>query len=1504
MAASDATYRNTKILHIVFAVSSVVMLLAILAMFADDYYRPWKVEQRLFTDVQEQMAIRAALAAAPSEERIADIEKDEKALQDEKKKLAEDKAKLEKSLGDLPARKAKAESQQQTVKASFDSVTSLYNQAVEQHEKGADSPEARRYLAQVQSLEEQLHQVTVEVQKNQAEYDQAARAAGIPDLEAKVANLEKKYKANLADFDRFLKLVSQKHWGAAETFRTLPIVDSFNSPTRIQQYTLSDLPIDYNFKFVTRYDRCTTCHLGMEMAAYDAASLAKLAEDPGRDKDLYSRYMGAKKVLETRIAAGITGLPNPTDIRPSQIPPDQLTSGRIKQFAAHPRLDLFVDANSPHPAEKFGCTICHSGQGSATNFFDASHSPNDARMHEDWHKEYEWHSNHMWDYPMLPNRFVESSCLKCHHEVTDLVHDGSKVEAPKLVKGYNLIRDLGCFGCHEIAGIKSGREIGPDLRLEPDPPLVALSPTDRAKALSDPLNPPGEMRRVGPSLQRLAEKTDEEWVRQWVKSPRGFRESTKMPHFYLQPNNRPDVLPDEQRKFPDTEIHAIAHYLLTKSKQNVDELKKFHSEKPEARQADAAQAARLNTEIAEAQKRLADPKVKDADKIKADVAAWQTELESVQQKMKHRDEELAIAAPVSRRDIPRAGDAKRGRMLFQERGCLACHSHDATATPGEPVDGKTIPPIDGDATFGPDLSRVALKLKPQNGTAEDARRWLITWLLDPTVHSPRTFMPNTQLAPAQAADIAAWLLSQRPEWKLADAEKVGDSDSKTLQEMAQLYLKKVLTFSEIREVLETKKGFTVGRLKQFAKDADEWELGGDVTGKKDDEIIPIDDGKLQMYVGKKAITNMGCFGCHNIPGFEKAKPIGTALNEWGKKDADRLAYEDAEKYVEHHYHVVPLLNDPKDPSKPAADFKVADGKKPYEKYFADMLDHHHRTREGFLHLKLMDPRSFDYGEIKTWDDRLRMPQFKFARPRRNANESREEYEARTVHEEAEAREAVMTFILGLVAEPVPSRFVNAPSGDKLNEVKGRKILDKFNCYGCHIVRPGSLEFKPGNYARFEAHPSVYKHELPYSQDDYYHPEDFAWAGRDQGTPDRVTIHGVNPPIEVKFEEEEEPSKDVKIWLMQAFRFHQSGQKDGNLRDIPAGSTLFVSPEMVTNSVPQYGGRFTEQIVQYLQKKDRENFAGAAKLGYAYAAAPPTLINEGEKTQPDWLYKFLLNPHELRPLTVLRMPKFSLSPDDAQALVNYFGAADKTQNVGIGLTYPYVPIPQQQESYLLQRTAEYIARLKSENQYEARKKDLQPFWESALSARKGEAEKKLQEAEDRLKAAAEAAKPDAQKQRDEAKKLAGQLADKVAKKDLSDFIQQWENREAYLADASRLVAHGNICLTCHNAAGHPAKENKGPNLENVAERIRPDYAERWVTDPMRFLHYVSIMPINFKSTAKENQDAFVGTSADQIQAVRDFLMLYPQVRDWPILQARPILGLTPAAPAAPGAPAAK
>src|SRR5690242_371699 len=65
MAASDQTYRHQKLLDIVFAVSGILMLLSIVGMFAQDYFREFKVEQRRFRDVEAAMAERSLLDVLP-----------------------------------------------------------------------------------------------------------------------------------------------------------------------------------------------------------------------------------------------------------------------------------------------------------------------------------------------------------------------------------------------------------------------------------------------------------------------------------------------------------------------------------------------------------------------------------------------------------------------------------------------------------------------------------------------------------------------------------------------------------------------------------------------------------------------------------------------------------------------------------------------------------------------------------------------------------------------------------------------------------------------------------------------------------------------------------------------------------------------------------------------------------------------------------------------------------------------------------------------------------------------------------------------------------------------------------------------------------------------------------------------------------------------------------------------------------------------------------------------
>ena len=310
----------------------------------------------------------------------------------------------------------------------------------------------------------------------------------------------------------------------------IPILDAFNSPLKIDNLWTKNLTIpNGSFGEVTRFDRCTTCHKAIDKTAPGSAvnplyedlrvvellmptpdqrpvaeegeeqptlqsvygisvageglidsddvairhilpnSLAALAQntnsgEPGglRVGDVLS-YVRDSKVLSTREAERYL-LEDVEFGAPVRI---RVTRGLPQPYSSHPRLDLFVGSLSPHQVAVFGCSVCHEGQGSATDFKFVSHTPDSAEQQERWTKDYGWFNNHHWIYPMLPSRFAESSCLKCHHDVVELqvASQFDEPPAPTLTHGYELIKTYGCFGCHEINGYN-----GPDNRLGPDMP--------------------------------------------------------------------------------------------------------------------------------------------------------------------------------------------------------------------------------------------------------------------------------------------------------------------------------------------------------------------------------------------------------------------------------------------------------------------------------------------------------------------------------------------------------------------------------------------------------------------------------------------------------------------------------------------------------------------------------------------------------------------------------------------------------------------------------------------------------------------------------------------------------------------------------------------------------------------------------------------------------------------------------------------------------------------------
>ncbi|HZZ82226.1 MAG TPA: c-type cytochrome [Gemmataceae bacterium] len=1534
MAATDKPFRDQRLLDIVFAVSNILMLLSVFWMLWQDYAREYKVEMREFRKVEVGVAQAGALDAvndASLEKEFTDklatlkaakekLEKDEN-----QNKLKEARA----NLASLKPKQERTEAAYQAVKADVDSITSFLYIA----EENGDSELAKKYRAQLIELNKNLG--TAQAERDKVVDEMKVQRFVLDDIEGSYTKAAGDFKKVNDKVDTQVKLAIAKRWTFADTVRALPVIDGFASPVKIQQYTINDVPIDYNFKYVTRFDRCTTCHLGIDRPAYSREKLEALAKEDnnfmekGREKaiKLYDARVG--KTSEGQDAKGnpvldredIAKVPNPHDITPVDVK-SVLTPSRITEFAAHPRLDLFVGSNSKHPAEKFGCSSCHYGQGSGTSFLDASHSPNSSKTREEWHKDKGWEPAHMWDYPMLPHRFVESSCIKCHHEVTDLISTDNRVEAPKLIKGYNLIKEYGCFGCHEISGWKGPNRVGPDLRLEPTPPLEDLLPIEKVRAENDTDNRPGNMRKVGPALSRVSEKVSQSWMEKWIRSPSSFRPDTKMPHYYGLSNNREDELPKEQKTFPDTEIASIAHFLMHTSKTYVQNADKQHAadkkdpraaSKDETRLLELLNVPRLNTE-------------------------QQSEVKAIKARMKYRKEvKLVDLAPKHK------GDAAKGRLLFTERGCLACHTHQGTQTT-QGSGALLAPGVHSEAAFGPDLSQVAEKL---GGNTPEARRWLIQWILNPHVHSPRSRMPVTHLSPDEAADVAAWILTQPAgdslgsDWKTLAVKQPSKEE---LQALAKVYLTRMLSDRDMEAFL---KGMNDEQLAKYRKDpkssssvTEEWRLIlGDIA--EDEKALVFDDVRsedaLKFYLGKKAVGRLGCYACHDIPGFETAKSIGVGLNDWGKKPADRLAFEDIKNFYEKHYYGVDSLSD-KDVKK--------DGKEPYEKFYAEaLLDHHAPQRLGYLNQKIRDPRSYDFNRIRAWDDRSRMPKFTLGRPRMTkeerdalkddatAKETMTRFEGRKYVEEAKAREAVATFVLGLVAEQVPTKSINTPTGDRLAEVKGRQILDKFNCAGCHTIRPGVYDFNLGDKTRAKLDFALEaQNNLIDKLGVIRFPNHTNWVGRN-AVGDRLTAHAVLPHFRELLNANEEKEAWLVLTLSEALRYTDS---KGQVQNIPSSTPIYISiddlgrkasgiksgADIATHfgATNPYGGAFSDLLVPYLNQRDPKKYPlNEGDSAEARASLPPYLMGQGERTQTDWLVRFLLDPQKVRKLAILRMPKFNMSKEEAQAIADYFAGVTRQTNPGVSLPYPIEPLPQQDDldgTYWRKKTADYLAHLKvapavdmdgvlikGKTAYQQRLDEYKPVWEKLSKAQEGKLNEELQKLKDASKARKssieekqkalkkdEGKKADLQKEIDlletaekNAQEDEKRLQGEIKKLDVASLQKRWEEDEAYAADAYRMLTSRKMCLQCHQVGSYAPseKDKQGPPLALASSRLRPGWLTQWINQPQRFVPYSSLMPTYFSEKEQKWQPIHSGPALEQIHALRDALINYPRISEMPI-----------------------
>ncbi len=281
-----------------------------------------------------------------------------------------------------------------------------------------------------------------------------------------------------------------------------------------------------------------------------------------------------------------------------------------------------------HPPEQFGCTTCHGGQGRATQI---EHKP----LEEG---DFAHGFVHHWKEPLLKTDFTQASCNKCHQDQWKLDH------APVAMKGKKLFWDAGCTGCHAIQGFESAP-------------------------------------KVGPSLVKVENKVNPEWLVGWIKDPKSYLPHTKMP--------KPPLDIEEPGQ-----VEKVTAYILQSSEKFNYPLGRFTG-------GDAANGQKLfetvgcygchtmdgkGTGLAPALDKIAskthadwiynwiqNPKIYNPDSKMPDLRLTSQEASDITAYLVQKGTPAAPDEALRTR-LADAENAKKGYLLISQYGCYGCHN--------------------------------------------------------------------------------------------------------------------------------------------------------------------------------------------------------------------------------------------------------------------------------------------------------------------------------------------------------------------------------------------------------------------------------------------------------------------------------------------------------------------------------------------------------------------------------------------------------------------------------------------------------------------------------------------------------------------------------------------------------------------------------------------------------------------------------------------------------------
>ncbi len=571
---------------------------------------------------------------------------------------------------------------------------------------------------------------------------------------------------------------------------------------------------------------------------------------------------------------------------------------------------------------------------------------------------------------------------------------------------------------------------------------------------------------------------------------------------------------------------------------------------------------------------------------------------------------------------------------------------------------------------------------------------------------------------------------------------------------------------------------------------------------------------LLLAVGEKQIAHQGCFSCHEIDGFQGANPIGVELTTWGSKTVDKLSWDFRAKILAH------------------------------ERGWSLMEREEHKYyRENWLYEKLSNPRIFDEQKVRNPIERARMPNFGLT---------------------DDEILSLSNFVVGLVDDEVQlAEMKETPAQAAMDT--GMRVVRQHNCMACHVVEPAQITFldEDGFEHTVAAEPMSYT---------------------DSQIPEPLTsLEGLLAGIAAYEEMSGEEVEDV------GFRLLEVSPEFG----VP-GESVFVIPDQLVDVTPAKGGDFVRTVASYylegIEMHDSSAPAGEQLYAWNYGEngavmdvdgklrsyideafdkirwvfAPPVLLNEGGKLQPDWFYSFLLDPGTIRQQMRVRMPTFNITPEEAGAVVDYFAYKAEKE---------YAP--------------HYARALRSAMGTTPNRsvRDRGLLWPELTNSPSDREVVSAEEAADlmgitaaQVRAIEAGAAPDIAANFAKVKAYGDEIGfQKSAQVNPAHEVipQHSTSYEPEIEDGRRVGLKGVKCMECHFLNGNPSSQSDAPitwapDLGMTRERLRPDWTREWIWNPP--LKYPGTpMAVNFGSVEPLYQDIYPGsTNAQQIEAVLDWL----------------------------------